>query len=177
MAKAGQPEPRFLPIGKITAAHGIRGEVKVELLTDYPERFRQGAHVYVGSETDARPVEISAARPHHQAMLVKFASVPDRNAAELLAGELVLILTEERMPLAEGENYAHELLGLQVETTGGRALGEITDLLQTGANDVYVVAGPGGEVLIPALRDVVRSVDIDAGRMVVELPEGLLDEG
>jgi 16S rRNA processing protein RimM len=174
MAK-GEPELRFLPIGQITAAHGIRGEVKVALLTDYPERFRPGARVYLGGEIDAHPAEIAAARPHKQAVLVKFVGVPDRNAAQRMVGQLVLIPNEDRMPLAEGENYAHELLGLRVESTAGRALGEITDILSTGANDVYVVTAPDREVLIPALRDVVLTVDLTDGKMVVELPEGLLD--
>ncbi len=168
-------ELRYLPIGSIAGAHGIRGEVKVELLTDYPERFRPGARLYVGDETTARPVEVQTARPHKRFYLVKFTDVPDRNAAELLAGQLVLILTDEAMPLGEHENYAHDLLGLQVETQAGQALGQITDILTGPANDVYVVSGPEREVLVPALRSVVLRVDLAAGKMVVELPEGLLD--
>ncbi len=172
---AEQATPRYLPIGSIAGAHGIRGEVKVEILTDYPERFRAGAKMYLGTEREARPVEIQAARPHKHYYLVKFSQVPDRNAAELLAGQLVLILTEEAMPLAEHENYAHDLIGLQVETEDGQTLGQISDILATGANDVYVVTGGEREVLVPALRDVVLSVDLGTGRVVVRLPEGLLD--
>ncbi len=175
MVERGAAEPRYLPIGHITGAHGIRGEVRVEPLTDYPERFRAGARLYLGSETEAQAAEIQAVRPHHQVLLIKFAHVPDRTAAELLAGQLVLIPSAEAMPLAEHENYAHDLLGLQVQTTTGQVLGQLTDILATGANDVYVVRGPEREVLIPALRQVVLSVDLAAGRMVVELPEGLLD--
>jgi 16S rRNA processing protein RimM len=166
---------RYLPVGSISGAHGIRGEVKVDLLTDYPERFRPGAKLYLGNETDARPIEIQTARPHKHSYLVKFTNVPDRNAAELLAGQLVLIPTVEAMPLREHENYAHDLLGLQVETQDGQPLGQITDILTSPANDVYVVTGPEREVLVPALRNVVLNVDLAAGKMVVELPEGLLD--
>ncbi len=172
---AEEATPRYLAIGSIAGAHGIRGEVKVNVLTDYPERFRAGAKLYVGTEREARSVEIQTARPHKQYYLVKFSQVPDRNAAELLAGQLVLILTEQAMPLAEHENYAHDLLGLQVETQEGQALGLLTDILATGANDVYVVTGGESELLVPALREVVLSVDLEARRMVVRLPEGLLD--
>ena len=77
------------------------------------------------------------------------------------------------MPLGEGENYAHDLIGLQVETTDGRVLGKLAEILYTGANDVYVVNRPGAEVLIPALNHVVITVDLEAGRMLVQLPEGL----
>ena len=178
MAKSKEERTRYLAVGNIRGAHGIRGEVKVELLTDYPERFKPGAAMYLGSEDHARPVEIAAVRPHQEYLLVKLSPVPDRDAAQALVGQLLLIPEEQAMPLGEHENYAHDLLGLTVTTTEGRTLGELTDILTTGANDVYVVTGPEGkgEVLIPALRDVVLSVDLAAGRMVVALPEGLLEE-
>jgi 16S rRNA processing protein RimM len=165
---------RYLAVGRISGAHGIRGEVKVESLTDYPERFRAGAHFYLGSEVESRSVTITAARPHHHLLLVKLDVVPDRTAAELLTGQLLLIPEEEAMPLGEHENYAHDLLGLRVETQAGRVLGQVTDILATGANDVYVVRGAAGnELLIPALRQVVLEVDLAAQRMVVDLPDGL----
>lgn len=169
----------YLAIGSIVGVHGIRGEVKVEVLTDYPQRFGVGETVYLGKTTqgDARPLRIEAARPHKQAMLVKLTGVHDRNAAELLRGLLMMIPEEQAMPLAADENYAHDLIGLTVETEDGRRLGKLTEILYTGANDVYVVAGPQGEVLVPALRDVVASVDVAAGLMIVVLPEGLEGTG
>jgi 16S rRNA processing protein RimM len=163
----------YLAVGNIVGVHGIRGEVKVELLTDYPERFSPGATVYLGPESLARPVRIEAARPHKGMMLVRFAGVPDRNAAELLRDTVLLIPEEQAMPLGVGENYAHDLIGLQVETTDGRVLGKLAEILYTRANDVYVVKRPGAEVLIPALNEVVITVDLEAGRMLVQLPEGL----
>lgn len=169
----GSASQGYLAVGNIVGVHGIRGEVKVELLTDYPERFSPGATVYFGPESLARPVRIEAARPHKGMMLVKFAGVPDRNAAELLRDTVLLIPEEQAMPLGEGENYAHDLIGLQVETTDGRVLGKLAEILYTGANDVYVVNRPGAEVLIPALNHVVITVDLEAGRMLVQLPEGL----
>jgi 16S rRNA processing protein RimM len=134
----------YLAVGNIVGVHGIRGEVKIE-----------------------------AARPHKGMMLVRFAGVPDRNAAELLRDTVLLIPEEQAMPLGVGENYAHDLIGLQVETTDGRVLGKLAEILYTRANDVYVVKRPGAEVLIPALNEVVITVDLEAGRMLVQLPEGL----
>ena len=163
----------YLAVGNIVGVHGIRGEVKVELLTDFPERFSPGATVYLGPEGLARPLRIEAARPHKGMMLVKFAGVPDRNAAELLRDNLLLIPEELAMPLSEDENYAHDLIGLQVVTTAGRVLGQLVEIVYTPANDVYVVRRTGAEVLIPALKEVVVTIDLPGGRMVVQLPEGL----
>jgi len=175
MANEKQPTERYLAIGRITGPHGIRGEVKVQILTDYPERFRPGAEVYLGDEVNAHLVEITGVRPHKRALLVKLASVPDRTAAELLRGQLFLIPEDQAMPLDEDENYAYDLIGLAVETVEGEALGELVEILFTGANDVYVVSGPAGEILIPALRTVVLEVDLTEEKMVVALPDGLRD--
>ena len=175
MPDKAQAKSSHLAIGQIVGVHGIRGEVNVSLMTDFPERFRRGARVYLGAGDEVTPVEIESARPHKGCMLVKFKSVPDRNAAELLREQMVLIPESEAMPLGEHENYAHDLIGLAVETTDGRPLGRLVEILFTKANDVYVIRGEAGEVLAPALREVVRQVDLAAGKMVVTLPEGLLD--
>lgn len=179
MAAATQMPANYLAIGRIIAPHGIRGEVKVEALTDFPERFKAGSNAFLGTGTEdpvARSVKISAARPHKGGFLVKLDIVPDRNAAELVRGRYLLIPAADAMPLGEHENYLHDLIGLQVATTDGRDLGELREVLFTNANDVYVVRGPAGEVLLPAIRDVVLQVDLSARRMVVALPEGLLDD-
>ncbi len=165
----------YFVVGKIVGAHGVRGEVKVSLMTDNPERFRPGARLFLESGEGPVPVEVVSARPHKGMMLVKLASVPDRNAAELLQWRQLLIPEAEAMPLGEHENYAHDLIGLNVETVQGEALGEIAEILFTPANDVYVVAGPGGELLLPALRDVVLRVDLEAGKVLVKIPDGLRD--
>lgn len=167
--KAGE----YLAIGRIAGVHGIRGEAKVELLTDYPERFHPGALVYVGSETAAHQEEIESVRPHKGYLLVKFRSVPDRNAADGLRDRLVLIPEAEAMPLGADENYVHDLIGLRVETSDGQVLGELTEIMYGTANDVYVVRGQAGEWLLPALRDVVVSVDLASKLMVVVVPDGL----
>lgn len=177
MAKQAKETPRYLAIGQIVGPHGIRGEVKVDVMTDYPERYRAGMKLYLGQGTDdpdARAVEIATSRPHQGRMLVKLASTPDRNAAELLRGLYLLIPEADAMPLGEHENYVHDLIGLRVETEAGEILGELVEILFTSANDVYVVHGPQGEVLIPAVRDVVLSVDLVGRSMRVALPDGLL---
>jgi len=167
----------YLAIGQIVGPHGIRGEVKVAPLTDFPERFQNGAKVFLGAQTgttDAVPAEITASRPHHDRWLILFAHIKDRNAAESLRDLYVLIPEEDAMPLGEHENYAHDLIGLAVYTVDGRPLGQITEILFTGANDVYVVRNASAEVLIPATREVVLSVDIAEGVMKVALPAGLI---
>lgn len=167
--------PGYFVVGKIVGAHGVRGELKVSLQTDNPERFRPGARLLLESEEEPVPVEVVSARPHKGMMLVRLASVSDRSAAEILQWRKLLIPEAEAMPLGEDENYAHDLMGLNVETEDGEALGEIAEILFTPANDVYIVRGPGGELLLPALRDVVLRVDLEAGKMLVKLPDGLRD--
>jgi 16S rRNA processing protein RimM len=165
--------PGYFVVGKIVGAHGVRGDVKVALLTDNPDRFRPGERLFLESEEGLLPVEVSSARPHKGMMLVKLASVPDRTAAELLQWRKLLIPEAEAMPLGEDENYIHDLIGLDVEAGDGEALGQVVEILFTPANDVYVVAGPEGELLLPALRDVVLRVDLEAGKMLVKVPDGL----
>ncbi len=179
MPESKQSAGSYLAIGRIIAPHGIRGELKVEVLTDFPERFKPGFRAFLGvggEDPEARPVKLIAVRPHKGGLLVKLDVVPDRNAAELVRDRYLLIPEADAMPLGDHENYLHDLFGLQVETADGRLLGELKEILFTGANDVYVVSGPDGEVLLPAIRDVVLQVDLSARRMVVALPEGLLDD-
>jgi len=163
----------YLAIGRIVGPHGIRGEVKVMPMTDFPERFQVGAHVYVGKEPNVSAAEIIAVRSHKGMWLVKLDTTPDRNAAELLRDQFLLISETEAMALSEHENYVHDLIGMSVMTTENEALGRITEVLFTAANDVYVVRGDDGELLLPALRSVVVSVDVPARLMIVAMPEGL----
>lgn len=171
--------PSYVAVGHIVAPHGIRGEVKVELMTDFPERYRPGSKLYLGDldGVAVTPVQVTAARPHKNVMLVKLDTVPDRNAAELLRDQYLLIPEAQIMPLGEHENYVHDLVGLQVVAADGEVLGVLTEILFTRANDVYVVTGAEGELLLPALRDVVLQIDLAARRMTVALPEGLRTPG
>jgi len=167
-------EPRFVAIGRIVQPHGVRGEVSVEVLTDFPERFDTLEVVYLGSASEAEARQVKAARWHQDRVLLSFEGCEDRTAAEGLRGLLVQIPIEEAMPLPEGEYYAYDLIGLDVVTVEGEALGRVDDILFTGANDVYVVVGPRGQILLPAIADVVERIDLSAGQVVVRLMDGLV---
>ena len=162
-----------MAVGRIVGAHGIRGEIKVKQLTDFPERFAPGSRLYVGEETFQR--EVIASRPHRGMLLVKLSGLSDRNAVEHLRGKYLFIDREEAMELEEDEYYEDELVGLTVETMEGELLGELIEIMWTGANEVYIVQGPRGEALIPAIAQVVQEVDLEAGVMRVKLLPGLVD--
>lgn len=158
-------------MGRVVAAHGIRGEVRVVLLTDFPDRFRRTRRIYVGDEE--RPRDLEGARLHNGQALLKIAGVDCRSDAELLRDRILFVPEKEAVRLPEGSYFLQQILGLEVRTGDGAVLGKVTEILRTGSNDVYVVRGPEGEVLLPAIRQVVREVDLTAGVMTVELLEGL----
>lgn len=178
-AGRGRPaEPRFLVIGAVVGSHGVRGELKVQILTDDPQRFGLLKHVYIGLE-DQEPVQVPLLgyRLHKGRALLCLENVYDRTTAERLRGYLIQVPREEALPLEDGEFYEHEIIGLAVQTVAGEHLGELVEILYTGANEVYIVRGaaPGArDLLIPAIADVIQEIDLDAGRMIVELPDGLL---
>jgi 16S rRNA processing protein RimM len=164
-------EPAFLAIGRILRPHGVRGELRVEIHTDFPERFGVYRRVYVGP--GYKPYQIEAHRPHGGRVLLKLREVADRTAAEELRGQWVYIAIEDAVPLAKGEVYLHDMLGLRVETVEGEQLGEVADIIETGANPVYVVRGLQGEILIPDIPDVIEEIDLPRGELIVRLIEGL----
>jgi 16S rRNA processing protein RimM len=166
-------EPRFLAIGRIARPHGVQGEMAVEILTDFPERFDTIEVVYLGDALEATAWQVRATRWNKERILLTLQGCEDRTAAERLRGLLVQIPIEEAMTLPEDEYYAHELIGLDVVTVEGEDLGRVSDVLFTAANDIYVVVGPRGQILLPAIADVIDRVDLDAGQMVVRLLEGL----
>jgi 16S rRNA processing protein RimM len=170
MGKEPAP-PESLIVGHILAPWGIHGEVKVEVVTDFPERFASGKVVYL----NGYPLEIEKCRPHKQHLLVKLATVDSVEAAEKLRGQDLTIPGTELYCLPDGQYYAFQLIGLEVVTTKGKRLGQITDIMSTTSNDVYIVEGKRGEILIPAIEDVVKSIDLKKGKMVIETIEGLLD--
>ena len=169
------PEPRYLAIARVLRPFGVRGEMKVEVLTGFPEQLGRLKRVYLGPE--AAPHAVAHFRWHGNELLLLLADVQDRDAAEELHGQLVQIATEEAVPLGPGEFYEHQIIGLTVVTAEGEALGQVVQVLATGANDVYVVQGPHGEVLLPARAEVVRKIDLDGGTMTVTLLPGLLTDG
>jgi len=170
-----QPELRYLAIGRVVRAHGVKGEISVSVLTDFPERFETTEWIYLGDEFEATAYHLEKYRWHKKNVLLTLAGITDRNQAELLKGQLVQVPIEEAMPLPEGSYCLYQLMGLQVITTDGNNLGCVSDIIETGANDVYVVKKDGQpEILLPAIPDVVKSIDIEQGQMVVDLIDGLI---
>lgn len=166
-------------VGQILGAHANRGEVKIESHTDFPERFDPGSTLLVGATLT--PVEILSSRPHKSHILAMLAGVNDRNAAEALRGSWLFLAEENAAQLDEDTFWIHDLIGMAVQTAEGRDLGKVTEILITGANDVYVVAPAAGvnrgrEILLPAIAQVVRTVDLAARRITVDLIPGLLEE-
>jgi len=177
------PEPRYLAVGQIIGVHGIHGELKATILTDDPSRFDLLTRVLVGPDgAEPVPYVLEGYRLHHKWVLIKLEGVDDRNSAETLRSQLLQVPLEEAVPLAAGEYYEHQIVGLEVWTADGQNLGQVIEILYSAAHEIYVVrggdatpqkAGPR-EILIPAVAGVVLEVDLKAGRLLVELPEGLL---
>lgn len=172
------PEPRFLAVGLIVGAHGMRGELKVELLTDEPDRFGKLERVFLGPE-DEEPVPwmLEGYRLHKGRALLRIQGCSDRPTAQALRGNVVQVPFEEAIPLDEDEYFEHQILDLDVLTESGEHLGKVVEIIHTGSNDVYVVQDAGTrsrQILIPAIEEVVLLVDLEAQRLVVELPDGLL---
>jgi len=167
-------KPELITIGEVAGPHGHRGAVRVLPLTDFPERFRDLEEVTVTRSGERVAMHIKQVAFHKRFVILNFREVPDMNAAERLRGALLQIPREQVRPLPEGRYYIFEIVGLRVVTADGEPLGTVVDVLQTGANDVYVVRGEEGrELLIPALKSVVLEINPEASRMVVALPEGL----
>ena len=170
-------EPPFLVIGRVARPHGVRGEIRVEIITELPERFTWLEVVHMSRTPDdpePRPVPVEGVRFHQGYALLKLGQYDSRGDVEALRGTWLMVPGAEALPLEEGELYHYQLEGLEIYTDEDVYLGELVEILETGANDVFVVQGPRGEVLLPNISDVVQEVDVDAGRMVVHLLEGLL---
>lgn len=162
--------PEFITIGKILAPWGIEGKLKVEVTTDYPRRFAPGSTVYV----DRQSVTIESTSWSKGKAIIKLDTVSGVEDAQRLHGKLIEIHHSQVRPLPEGQYYHFQLIGLEVWTTQGELLGNIAEILTSESNDNYVVRGAKGEVLIPAIGDVVKSIDLDRGRITIEAIEGLL---
>jgi 16S rRNA processing protein RimM len=163
-------EPAYIVVGKIRRPHGVHGELVMEVLTDFPERLRPGKKVFIGEAH--RPMHIANVRPHNEGALISFTEYEVREEAGLLRNQFVYVPEAELPVLPDGEFYYHELFGLSVFTENGDRLGELTEVLETGANDVYVItAEDGHEILIPAIDEAIRSVDLKSRKMVVRPPD------
>lgn len=167
-------EPDFLVIGRIVKPHGLKGEVSVKVLTDFTERFDIMETVYLGDDQLLTEYKIKATRWHKERVLITFEDIFNRDKAEGLRGLFLKIPLEEAMPLDSDTYYHYQLRGLKVFTDTNDYLGLIIDVLETGANDVYIVKGPQGEVLLPAIKEVILDVNLETKQMQVHLLEGLI---
>ena len=180
----------YITIGKIVNTHGVRGEVRVKVFSDSLDRFENVKDLYASPEAktgqgeSANPagpgqdgqmtLTISGIRYHKDMVLLTFEGIPDLTAAEKLKNYVLQVPEADLPTLPDGRYYIYQLVGLSVWEKDV-CYGRITDVLQPGSNDVYTVSDGKKEILIPALKTVVKSVDLGAGRMEVELPAGLLE--
>jgi 16S rRNA processing protein RimM len=149
----------------------VRGELKCAVLTDFPRRFASTTRVYLGPQR--QEFSVQRARLQGRFVLLKLADVDTREAAEHWRNALVVVPEHERVRLPRGHYFWEDVIGLEVHAEDGERLGRVRDILQTGANDVYVVDTGGGELLVPAIKDVVQRIDPTKGEMVVRLLEGM----
>ena len=156
-------------IGKISAPHGVRGEVRIVPLTDFPERFENLKTVFL--EDDSK-MELEYVKFSNKFIIAKFKNINSRNDIEIFNGKLLMLNRSDIPSLPEGEYYNFDIIGLEVIDDKGSKLGKITEVLKTGSNDVYVVEGKK-QLLVPALKKVVKEINLVDGFMKVELLEEL----
>ena len=164
------PELEFITIGKILSPWGTKGQLKVAVATDFPQRFAPSSKVYI----DQRPATIDSVEWHKGKAIIKLNTIDSIEDAEKLQGQLVEIHHSQLQLLPEGQYYHFQLIGLEVRTTQGESLGKISEILTSPSNDTYVVNGARGEILVPATEDVVKSIDLDKRCLVIEPIKGLL---
>ena len=175
-------EPSFLVVGHLRRPHGTRGDIFVEPLTDHPDTvFAPGARLRVSDpDGDAPdelfpPLEVTEVRPHRNGLLVRFQGIQDRDRLDFFRNRYLLIPFEQAAPLAQGELFQHQLVGLTVVTGEGDQVGTVREIYDQGPVDLLAVTTEEGEILIPFTREVVVEWDLEERRLVVDPPEGLLD--
>ncbi|MFZ7126139.1 MAG: ribosome maturation factor RimM [Desulfobacterales bacterium] len=168
-----KPEP-FITVGKVVGAHGIKGALRVHFYTESADFFALRRTIVIAAPTGGRKTfEIEWAKPHSKGILLSLKGVSDRSAAEDMREALLQVDRSEFPELEEGSYYWYDLIGMDVVDRSGMRIGRLESILQTGSNDVYVVRGKDGEILVPALASVVRKVEVANNRMQVDLPDGL----
>jgi len=161
-----ESEPAFLVLGKLRRAHGVKGEIPLEIHSELLDLLVPGCLVYVGK--DHAPLTIEATRWKNDLLLLKFKEISDRTDASELTNKRLYVSAEQLPVLTDGDYYLHELIGLEVYEQEGRYLGTLMEILETGANDVYVVQNDAGEeTLIPATEHTILEVDLNQEKMIV----------
>ena len=166
-----------LTIGEIVAPFGLNGEMKVRLETDFPARFQQLKEICLrNTDKTASLHQMVSARPHKNQVVIKLLHINRIEECEGLRGRLVQIRQQDAVPLPENEYYIHQLLGCTVKTETGQVLGSIAEILRSSANDVYVIRNSSSELLLPAIQQVVQSVNLTDRILQVQLLPGLLPD-
>ena len=166
----------FFQVGVITATHGIHGDVKVFPTTDDPNRFKKLKKVLLDTGIQKLELEVAGVKFFKKFVILKFKEFDDINQVEKYRKCPLLVTRENAVRLKKNEYFIADLIGLKVYTEDGTFLGNLEDVMQTGANDVYqIVTEEGKEILIPAIRQCILDVDIESGNMKVHLLEGLVD--
>jgi 16S rRNA processing protein RimM len=174
--------PHFLILARVLRPHGVRGDLSVQVLTDFPHRIAQLDTVHIGRDPDkpGRMVEHHvqrARRAKNDQWLLHLEGVESRDDADPFRGQYICVALGDAVPLEDDEVYLFQVMGIAVHTKDGEYLGRVTDFLETGANDVYIVQGEAyGEVLIPAIQGVVLDINVETGIMTVDPPPGLLPD-
>ncbi|HEX8918565.1 MAG TPA: ribosome maturation factor RimM [Chloroflexota bacterium] len=152
-------------IGRISGAFGIRGELKVELFTDYPDRFKALSAIFVGQER--QQYDVVGARRHKNMVLLRLAGVDSPDSVDTLRGQELFVPRSQSVTLKKDEYFFEDMIGVEALAESGASIGHVSDVLRTGSNDVFVVRGSGREILVPATREAVQELDLDVRRMVV----------
>lgn len=165
----------YLEIGEITKAHGIKGELVVLPLTDDPSRFNELKSVFIDTGDGPAVYGIEYCTLNGKTIIVKIKGIEDRTGAEELKGSFIMVHRSEAVSLPKHSYFICDIKGCEVFSDSGELLGTIKEVWQTGSNDVYEVSsGKGKSILIPALKEIFQTVDIENKRLVVKLPEGLI---
>ena len=163
-------------VGRIVKAHGVKGDVVVQPMTDSVMRFAKLKLVLVGKGSEnVRPVRIERVSVGARGVRLKFAGIDDRTAAEGFRGELIFVDKEERVRIPEGTFFIHDVIGLHVVDEEENSIGVVKNVLQLPAHDVYVIDSHGREVMVPAVKEFIKKIDISAKTMKVKLIDGLVD--
>jgi 16S rRNA processing protein RimM len=164
----------MIKVGQILTTYGHKGEVKIYPLTDNRDRFKKLEYVYLQMPDGFKKYHIQSVRNHNNLVLIKFKEVQDMTSAEKLRGIYLTIEEEQLIDLPEDHYFIFQIIDMDV-FENNLYLGKVVDVIQTGSNDVYIVKNQQKEILIPALKSIVKEVDLKQKKMLVSLPEGLLD--
>ncbi|MDY5987286.1 ribosome maturation factor RimM [Sporofaciens sp. SGI.106] len=164
-----------LQVGVISSTHGVRGEVKVFPTTDDATRFKKLKQVYLDTGKEQMLLEIQGVKFFKQFVILKFKGIDNINDIEKYKGRSLFVERKDAVPLEEDEYYIADMLGMSVYTEDGARFGTLKDVMETGANDVYIIdSDDHGEILVPAIKQCILSVDVEADRMVIHLMDGLI---